>query len=101
MKEAITGKQASSKPDINEYVQCAEHFVYIVPFCTMYFQGKFIERDMASDPPLDSNGNYRPQKPKGWDESYHDGPPSWAGFAYNQLSSFYIVYTSFQIHTES
>jgi len=43
-----------------------------------YERGKFIARD-PSDPSLDSDGNYLPQKPKGWDESYPDGPPSWAG----------------------
>jgi len=48
-----------------------------------YQRGKFIERDVENDPPLDSEGRYRPQKPRGWDESYPDGPPPWANFKYN------------------
>merc|ERR1719430_2893730 len=46
-----------------------------------YDRGKFIARD-PSDPSLDQEGNYRPQKPKGWDESYPEGPPGWATFQY-------------------
>ena len=26
---------------------------------------------------------FRPQKPRGWDESYPEGPPPWANFKYN------------------
>ena len=35
----------------------------------------------------------RPQKPKGWDESYPDGPPAWAQFNYN-LWRFYRKWSS-------
>jgi len=48
-----------------------------------YKRGAFVMRNIEADPPLDKDGNYRPQKPTGWDESYPDGPPKWANFMYN------------------
>jgi len=48
-----------------------------------YNRGAFIARDMVEDPPLNEKGEYRPQKPQGWDESYPDGPPSWTNYRYD------------------
>ena len=46
-------------------------------------RGAFIGRDETKDgPALDENGKYRPEKPKGWDESYPNGPPEWANYKY-------------------
>ena len=40
---------------------------------------------MVNDPPLDSEGKYRPRKPKDWDKFYPPGTPGpeWANFKYN------------------
>jgi len=48
-----------------------------------YNRGAFILRDIEADPPLDSSGKYRPQKPQGWDGAYPDGPPAWSSFRYD------------------
>jgi len=49
-----------------------------------YMRGNFIKRDIVNDPPVDKDGNYRPQKPGNWDSSYPDGPPKWANFDYSK-----------------
>ena len=50
-----------------------------IRFC----RGAFIGRDETKDgPALDEKGKYRPEKPKGWDESYPNGPPEWANYKY-------------------
>jgi len=66
-----------------EYLNERSHYRETGIKQTRYKRGKFIHRDIENDPPLDANGNYRPQKPIGWDESYPDGPPKWANFKYN------------------
>jgi len=48
-----------------------------------YMAGKFLKRNTKTDPALDNEGKYRPQKPLGWDESYPDGAPEWASFKYD------------------
>jgi len=65
-----------------EYLNERSHFRETGTKQKRYDRGKFIARD-PSDIPLDKDGNYRPQKPKGWDESYPDGPPKWANFDYS------------------
>ena len=67
-----------------EYLNERSHYRTTGIKQTRYKRGKFINRDSEADPPLDSNGKYRPQKPISWDESYPDGPPSWANFQYNK-----------------
>lgn len=65
-----------------EYLNERSHFRETGIKQKRYQRGKFIHRDVEKDPPLDENGKYRPQKPAGWDESYPNGPPSWANFSY-------------------
>merc|ERR1711934_625069 len=67
-----------------EYLNERSHYRTTGIKQTRYKRGKFINRDSEADPPLDSNGKYRPQKPISWDESYPDGPPSWANFQYSK-----------------
>merc|ERR1712226_244103 len=64
-----------------EYLNERSHFRATGIKQKRYERGVFIARD-PNDPPLDSKGKYRPQKPKGWDESYPDTAPSWANFDY-------------------
>eukprot|EP00088_Acartia_fossae_P064915 TRINITY_DN79962_c0_g1_i1.p1 TRINITY_DN79962_c0_g1~~TRINITY_DN79962_c0_g1_i1.p1 ORF type:complete len:204 (+),score=28.13 TRINITY_DN79962_c0_g1_i1:28-612(+) len=66
-----------------EYLNERSHYRETGIKTKRYKRGNFVKRDMENDPPLDENGKYRPQKPTGWDESYPDGPPSWANFKYN------------------
>jgi len=66
-----------------EYLNERSHYRTTGIKTKRYQRGKFIPRDLVADPPLDKDGNYRPQKPVGWDESYPDGPPAWANFQYN------------------
>ncbi|XP_023347877.1 uncharacterized protein LOC111716634 isoform X4 [Eurytemora carolleeae] len=65
-----------------EYLNERSHYRNTGIKTKRYNRGTFIKRDLEKDPPLDKDGNYRPQKPVGWDESYPDGPPSWANFKY-------------------
>eukprot|EP00088_Acartia_fossae_P030702 TRINITY_DN3169_c1_g1_i1.p1 TRINITY_DN3169_c1_g1~~TRINITY_DN3169_c1_g1_i1.p1 ORF type:complete len:195 (-),score=30.28 TRINITY_DN3169_c1_g1_i1:169-753(-) len=66
-----------------EYLNERSHYRQTGIKTQRYKRGTFVARDLEADPPLDQNGKYRPQKPTGWDESYPDGPPSWANFKYN------------------
>lgn len=66
-----------------EYLNERSHFRETGIKQKRYERGSFIVRDPADTPVLDQEGHYRPQKPKGWDESYPDGPPQWATFDYS------------------
>jgi len=68
---------------IEEYLNERSHYRTTGIRQSRYMGGKFLSRDTVRDPPLDKDGNYRPQKPLGWDESYPDGPPDWAHFKYD------------------
>lgn len=76
------------KPEFNagvteEYLNERSHYRQTGKKQKRYERGTFIKRNIEVDPPLDKDGNYRPQKPVGWEESYPDGPPSWANFNYD------------------
>ncbi len=49
-----------------------------------YDKGTMVPRDIQKDPPLDSEGRYRPRKPTGWDDAYREsGPPPWTKHRYD------------------
>ena len=61
-----------------EYLNERSHFRQTGIKTRRYFRGGFVNRNFEEDPPVDSEGKYRPAKPTGWDDSYKDsGPPSW------------------------
>eukprot|EP00095_Tigriopus_kingsejongensis_P005857 maker-scaffold38_size502422-snap-gene-0.17 protein:Tk05857 transcript:maker-scaffold38_size502422-snap-gene-0.17-mRNA-1 annotation:"c3orf68 homolog" len=65
-----------------EYLNERSHYRQTGKKTKRYSKGHFMGRDREKDPPLDEQGNYRPQKPSGWDESYPNGQPDWAQFQY-------------------
>ena len=68
---------------IEEYLNERSHYRQTGIKTQRYKRGKFLDRP-ENDPPLDENGQYRPQKPRGWNDSYKDsGAPKWAEFKYD------------------
>jgi len=66
-----------------EYLNERSHYRQTGLITSRYIRGKFAQRNLQRDPLLDSQGDYRPQKPNAWDKSYPDEPPSWSNFKYN------------------
>ena len=67
-----------------EYLNERSHFRETGNKSVRYRGGKILPRDKEKDgPALDENGQYRPQKPKNWDQCYPDGPPRWTDYNYD------------------
>jgi len=67
-----------------EYLNERSHFRESGVKTKRYHRGTFIKRDLVADPPLDKDGNYRPQKPCEWDASYPEGDPAWTNFKFSR-----------------
>ncbi len=68
---------------IEEYLNERSHYRETGIKTKRYDKGSMVPRD-ENDPPLDSEGRYRPRKPTGWDEAYKDkGLPRWTSYKYD------------------
>lgn len=68
-----------------EYLNERSHFRETGIKTKRYERSKYVPRDLDKDgPSLDDKGQYRPRKPRGWDESYPDGPPAWTTYNYRR-----------------